>query len=423
MSWIPLNMKVRYPIGVLKWVPVVAVVTVCLSQCTVFSQIRAESQNVNDVTPDKAGHQEQPSHLHKIVEIELVDKEIVKGRLCLPEADSDLPVKTLVIFVQGTGPGTYLTKRKRGGKTFNYFDYFAKQFNDLGIAFFSYNKRGVTNGETPPGFDEVDREKFRKVIPSVEVPDLGTIIDSLKKNARLTNCNVVLLGHSEGTVIAAMAAETFPDKIDAIFLAGYAHENMYDIIAWQHSGNASMIKINPIFDTDKDKKISKEEYESDEERVANFRKGAMQGADFEVLDFSKDGFITAEDFGARMKIMHKILLHNIAKENEDWVWKNYVRVSIPWLREHFSLEPNKSRLPRLELPIYIFHGNDDPHVEVEGVRDLKRRFTAIGKTNLQTFIFEDHDHQLNFGEWFRNGELSEGYAKLFEIAEALDEQE
>ena len=360
------------------------------------------------------------SHLHEIVEIELADKERLKGRLSLPHSETESPVETLFIFVHGTGPGTYLTKRKRGDTTFNYFDYYAEEFNDLGIAFFSYNKRGVTNGDTPPYFDKVDREKFRRAIPSVEVSDLGVIIDSIKRNKRLADCNIVLLGHSEGTMIAAMAAKAFPDKVDALFLGGYAHENMYDIIAWQNSGHASMLKINPIFDADKDGKISKPEYESDDKRVANFRKGAMQGAGFAVLDFSKDGLLTAEDFGARQQVMHKMLLYNIAKENEDWIWKNYFRVSIPWLQEHFSLEPNKTRLTRLDLPIYIFHGSDDAHVPAEGVRDLERRFTTLGKTNLQTFIFKDHGHNLNFGEWVLNDEKPAAYTKLFEVAKQLD---
>jgi hypothetical protein len=62
------------------------------------------------------------------------------ARLCLPEG----PVKTIVFAIHGTGPNTYLNKRSG----FNFYDVMAEGFCSQGVAFFSYNRRGVEVGDT-----------------------------------------------------------------------------------------------------------------------------------------------------------------------------------------------------------------------------------------------------------------------------------
>lgn len=360
-----------------------------------------------------------------ILDIPLADGISIQGRLILPTADggapSQAPVRTLVIYVHGTGPGTYLTKRPLGaGKTFNYFDVRAEAFTKRGIGFLSYNKRGVTNSEDPPWFDAVDREVFRTVVPLTEADDLSAVVRTLKKNDRLTNTRIMLLGVSEGSIVAALAAERHPDLIDAIILTGYCHENMYDVIAYQFQGHGSMLAIGPIFDTDDDGAISRAEYDSIDERVSRYRNAVMQGATFDLLDANDDGVLTAADFAIRQKVMHNMLLHCVETGNEEWIWNNYFRISIEWLRAHFALEPNKTRLLRLELPIYVLHGEDDAHVPADSVRDLQRRFRALGKANLEAHIYEDHDHNLNFMEWLTTGEPPEGIRQLLELVETFD---
>ena len=181
-----------------------------------------------------------------------------------------------------------------------------------------------------------------------------------------------------------------------------------------------MLKINPMFDRDDDGKISREEYESNDERVARSRRAVMQNAPFDLLDATKDGVLEAADFAIRNKPMHAMLLNCVKSNNEEWIWNNYFRISVPWLREHFALEPNKTRLLRMDLPIYILHGEDDAHVDAKNVKDLEERFKVMGKTNLESHIFADHDHDLNFMQWVMTGEPLEGIAKLLEIAAAFD---
>ncbi len=401
----------------------------------------AQQGETGDTSPADAKQPEPteaafaPDFAQEIVDITLSDGVVTRGRLTLPppptEDDNEgagdeahgtpAPVGTLVIYVQGTGPGTYLLNRDFGNGPVSYFDPFAQAFADRGIAFFSYNKRGVTNSDTPPWYDAVDREAFRQVVPDTEADDLATIVESLKQHTQLGDARVVLIGWSEGTVVAALAAERRPDLIDAVMLAGYAHENMFDVIAYQFEGHGSMLKLNPVFDADGDGGITRDEYESDDESVARWRRGMMQDAPFDVLDVSKDGVLKAEDFAALNKPMHVMLLDNIEQNNEDWIWDNYFRVSIPWLHGHFALEANKTRLLRMDLPIYIFHGADDAHVPAAGVEDLESRFKTLGKTNLEARILADHDHDLNYVEWVRSGQMTEGIRAIIEAAEAFNE--
>lgn len=126
----------------------------------------------------------------EIVTIPLFDAAFAQGKLQLPAEAGR--IKTVVIYIHGTGPGTYNNHRKIGSKEFNYFDLFGEEFNRRGIGFFTYSKRGVEFGDEAPLFDKVDREKFRQVVPSVEVKDIGSMITFLRKQPRLKNAKVIL---------------------------------------------------------------------------------------------------------------------------------------------------------------------------------------------------------------------------------------
>lgn len=354
----------------------------------------------------------------EIIKVKLFDNEILTGKLQLPPNTGK--IKELVIYVHGTGPGTYLNRRVIGGVDFNYFDVFAEEFNRRGVAFFSYNKRGVEVGEKPPNFETVDREKFKKVVPSIEVKDIAAAIKFLKKDKRLKRAKIVLLGWSEGSVVASMVAEDKKTRVDALFLAGYVHKNMLDIIKWQYSGASSMLILKKAFDKNADGNITTAEYESEEQSAASMRKGRLQNTDFEKLDVNKDDLINAKDFGQLAKPRYDLIMEKIVANDEEWIWNNYFRVSIGWLNEHFKLEANETRLLRQKIPIYIFQGEDDANTPVEGVYDLKDAFAKNRKKNLKTFVFKDHDHDLNFLYWAIRKKMPEGIAKIFEVSEELN---
>jgi hypothetical protein len=89
------------------------------------------SASCNDVLYDASS---------EIIEIVSFDGYTINGRLSMPEGQRD--VSKLVIFINGSGANTYLNRRPG----FNFFDIFADEFQNLGIAFFSYSTRGVDLG-------------------------------------------------------------------------------------------------------------------------------------------------------------------------------------------------------------------------------------------------------------------------------------
>ena len=354
----------------------------------------------------------------EIVKVKLADREIMTAKLNLP--DSVTPVKQIVIFVHRTGPNTYLNRRKVGSIEFNYFDIFVEEFNKRGVGFLAYNRRGVTLSDKPPTFESIDQGKFAKAVPSVEVDDIGSLVSSLKRQTRFKNTKITLLGWSEGTIIAALAAEDKRIPIHALLLAGYANDNMYDLIKWQFSGANSMLNLGPIFDANRDLRISMEEYNTSEAQAAQVRTTTMKDTKFEQLDLNNDGFITKDDFGQMMNGRYDQLMTAITKGDSNWIWDNYFHISMPWINAHFALEPNKTRLLRLDLPIDIFQGTNDANTPVEGALDIQKRFSIQKKSNLKVHIFEGHGHDLNFFDYINQKQVSAGHRAIFDAAERLN---
>ncbi|MDC0230935.1 hypothetical protein OAK19_03130 [Aureispira] len=353
----------------------------------------------------------------EIIDFRLQDGEIIKGKLSLPEGSES--VSHIVLYIHGTGPNTYLNKRGNADQNFNYYDMFAEEFNKAGIGFLSYNRRGVTMSETPPMYDKVDSLKYAKYSPKTEANDVESIIRQLKKYGNFQKTKIILLGWSEGTIIASMIAERKIVDIDALMLCGYANENLFDIIKWQLNGASSMISVCQCFDSDDNKFIDRGEYESEEKVAAYCRKELFGGVDFSLLDKSQDSILDARDFKIQTEPYYKMLLEKTEAGDNNWIWNNYFKITSQWLKQHFALEANKTRMLRLELPIYIFHGTSDANTAVEGVYDIEKRFKSTGKTNLKCQVFEKHDHDLNFTSWLKNKELPEGIKAIFEQARKI----
>ncbi len=353
----------------------------------------------------------------EIINVPLRDGEMLTGRVALPELSDH--VKELIVFVNSSGPHTYIDHRKAGNKEFNYFDVFAEEFTKRGIAFFSYNRRGVYLGNKPPYYDSIDAAKYKKYLPAIERDDLLDVIKTLKKDKRFKKSLVVLLGWSEGTVLATLIADQKKSGVDALFLAGYCNDRMLDIIKWQHSGEPTIRFHGQFFDKNEDDIITRLEYQSSEDRASRYRANALRNTPFEVFDVNKDTLLTKEDFAAMVKPRLDALLQAYEKQDDAWIWNNYFRISSAWIKAHDELEPNSSRMLRLNIPIFIFHGTHDASTPIAGVYDIESRFKDARKKNLSVYTFKNYDHDLNFAQWVVRGTESEGISKMMEVAAAL----
>lgn len=354
-----------------------------------------------------------------IMEIKSFDGYILKGRLTLPEGAKN--ISKLVIYVNGSGANTYLNRRIG----FNYFDTFADEFCNLGIAFFSYNTRGVGLGNNPPMFNDINDEEYKTYLPLNSVEDIYYMINALKENEHLKDCKVYLLGWSEGSIIAPLVAEKYPSVVDGLFLAGYPNQNVKDILAWQNTGGPSMAWYRAHFEADEQGRISKTAYEADPKNVIA---SVLQNATFESIDNNNDGFISEEDFAAIWKnvVGYSLdeILSAVEKRDDEWIRNNYGGGLIPltsgWFLEHFGLRSNMEVLPGLNLPIYIFHGMIDQNSDVREVYKINEKFNELGKTNLIINVFENHNHALNYADIIQNKEISAGIQAIFDAIVAIE---
>lgn len=344
----------------------------------------------------------------EILKIKSFDGYTLTGKLDLPVNTTE--VSTLVIFVPGTGPNTYENHRLISGKEFNYYDLFAQELGKRQVGFFRYNTRGVDIGTQPPMYDSIDKAEYRKYTPENQAKDIEIMITELKKNAALKNAKVVLLGWSEGTIIAPLVAERNNVEISSLMLSGYCNIKMQDIIEWQLSGSSSMIFYCRYFDTNFDGVISKKEYLADPNKVVD----SIGGATFEQLDVNKDKKLTTSDFATLLADQKSKVLDAIAKGDDAWLWDNYCQITSEWLAGHAALEANKDRLPKLTIPVNIFHGVYDQNVPLQGVYDIYDACRAKNMTNINAFVFDQHDHDMNYIEYPFTNKISEGLTRIFD---------
>lgn len=349
----------------------------------------------------------------EILRMPSFDGVIIEGRLNIPAVNFK---NKIVIDVPSTGPLTYEIRRKIGRSTvFSFHDYFSDEFDKQGIAYFSYSTRYTIPDSIPPNYDKVDKEKFFSYTPSIKVKDLEEVIKFLRKDKRFATCQFILLGWSEGSVIASMVAERKLVPVDALFLAGTPSDDVYTTILWQHSGAASMINIRKFFDSNKDGIIQRSEYDNGDPRA----RARLGGLTFGQMDMNNDSILTTEDYRIKLQPRLKIILAAVEKKDDEWIWNSYFRIGTRWIMEHRTLEPNKTRILRLELPVYLFHGTNDANTPVEGILQMQKVAQELNKNNLHFFIFPNVDHTLEFLSWVINDTIPDGIKALFDQVEKL----
>ena len=348
----------------------------------------------------------------EIVRIPSFDQVIIEGRLHVPASGY---INKIVIDVPSSGPHTYENRRQLGRSTvFKYHDYFMDEFARRGIAYFSYSTRyTVPDSTTPPNYDKVDKERFFSYTPSIKVKDLEAVVAFLKKDSRLASSRFAILGFSEGTILATMLAERKRVSVDGLFLAGVPTEDTYSTIQWQLSGQSSMINYRRFFDTNKDKIIQRAEFEAADPRA----RARVGGKSFTELDVNADSVLTADDFQQILASYRQQVFAAIDANDNEWIWSSFFRVGAPWIKEHRAIEPNRTRILRLDLPIYLFHGTDDASCPVEGVVELQRRAQELEKRNIHVLVFPNHDHSLEFLGWVVTRSLPDGLKAVFDAIE------
>lgn len=350
-----------------------------------------------------------------ILDIPTYDGHSFQGRLCLPQGEET--VDKVVVYINGTGPNTYLNQRQSAPYRFLYFDYFADNFAQQGTAFFSYNTRGIQLSDTAP-FYTIDWDVYGAYTPQVIAKDVASMVEQLRMQPALKDAEIYLLGWSEGAIIAPLAVANEGVEVDALLLAGYPNDNMQDILKWQLDGPQTFFLYTIYFDALGSDQVTKEQYQADPYGVLTSLFG---GVSFEDTDVNGNGVIDLGDFTGNLRAqMHTQLLAAVEAGDTQWIRENFMELPAGWFQEHFKLGTTGDILSQItQTPIHIFHGTYDLNCPVQGVYDVQAQFEQLGLKNLTVEIFEGHNHDLNYDYWLATGQDSEGCLHIFDTVARL----
>ncbi len=160
----------------------------------------------------------------------------IKGILTVPQTNNKIPV---VLIIAGSGPTDKNGNSHLGVKA-NEYKMIADSLFNAGIACLRYDKRGV--GESVEAMKDQENLSFDDY-----VSDVVGLIKKLNEDSRFNK--VIVLGHSEGSLIGMIAAQKA--KTDKFISLAGAGDRVDVLITKQLSETSKelSIKAEPIFDS------------------------------------------------------------------------------------------------------------------------------------------------------------------------------
>lgn len=240
-----------------------------------------------------------PSLTETPISLDVTDASL-SGSLIVPK--SSIGKMPVVLIIAGSGPTDRNGNSSLGISANSYF-LLADELGKAAIATLRYDKRGVGESKTTKAMVNIHFEDF--------VNDADALIKQLKADPRFSK--VIVLGHSEGSLIGMLAAEK--EKVDAyISLSG--------------AGDA----IDKILEVQL-KNQSPEQYKLSINRLDSLKKG-----------------LTVK-----------------AAENDPLFRPSVQPYLISWLKYNPQIE-----IAKLKVPVLILQGTTDFQVSVGDARNLKK---------------------------------------------------
>lgn len=233
----------------------------------------------------------------------------------------DLKSQPLVIYIHGSGNVDRNGNQAGVNINANYIKQLADSLNIRGIAFYRYDKRTSNKENMKFVMNDLSFDSF--------VDDANLAINKFKDDDRFSS--ITLIGHSQGSLIAMLAAQKNVDKY--VSLAGIS-EDMGDFI------------INSY------KQVSQE-----------------------TSDMAKEQINELKETG-KIENVNPTLAHLFSKPNQPFF--------ITWMAYNPSEE-----IKKLDIPILIINGTKDLQVKVEEAKKLHE-----AKPKSQLVLIENMNHVL-----------------------------
>lgn len=288
------------------------------------------------------------------------DRLVLNAVLTRPLADATA-ARTGIVLLHGSGAtdmdqtvGPEITATGRTEKPLRAL---AWRLAREGFVVLRYNKRGV---------DVDPRQNDPQVLETATlfdlVSDARAAVQLLRSTGRVPPNRIVLVGHSEGSVIGSLVAERDSGIAGLACLAPLAR-NLRDILHFQ------LVT-----------------------RVVDWT--------WKLVDANGDGRLTPDEIAAAPR--YRIPLDRLDADGDGAIgsfelerglesaWERFAATQAqasPWMHDHFALEANLTRFARLTIPVQLFHGEADAQTPLAESQLLARALAgrACGPATLDTF--------------------------------------
>lgn len=327
----------------------------------------------NDPPTLKRPQTPQPPFPYLIEEVEYMNKKSgykLAGTLTLPYTTSPCPA---VVMISGSRAQDR-DETIFGHKLFWVIaDYFARN----GIAVLRVDDRGV--GGSEGNISDATSKNF--------AGDVLAGVDFLKTRKEIDSDNIGLIGHSEGGLIAPIAATSSVDIAFFVMMAGpgmVGEQILYE-------QNALALRAAGI-----------PEMQIKQSRMVNQRI-------FEIIRTEPDSVQTLEQLRT---ILSQGFYPGMNDEMKAAVDAKIAGVNNNWFRYFLTYDPQPT-LQKVTCPVLAINGEKDVQVPVSNLDSIKSALTNGGNTNITTIAFENLNHL------FQNCETGSA-AEYSQIEETID---
>jgi uncharacterized protein len=282
----------------------------------------------------------------KEIEVMVHGEFPLAATLTIPEGENQK--YPLVVMVHGSGPTDRDSNAK--GMPMNIFKQLSEVVVSEGFASIRYDKRGV--GESKGDFYETGVHDL--------INDAQAVVEFAKKHPNIDGENVILLGHSEGSIIAPYVYEKV--AVDGMILLAGTAEPLAETMTWQ-----------------------REEIMKDIRSVKGFQGWLLRllKVDEKITKMNDD--------------LTKILLGTDAPV----IKYKGKKINAKWNREHIHFDVSKP-LQKVTCPVLAITGTKDVNVKVNDVEKIK----ALVQGECETQIIQDMTHLL------RKTEVEYSFSKI-----------
>ena len=270
---------------------------------------------------------------------------VLKGKLAVP--DNYGPKTPVVVLIHGSGPSD-MDESLPGamtatGKRTAIFNDISDSLVNSGFAVFRYNKRGVLGWDVQSEKPIVDENVYAANTVDDLVQDVVIVLRYLRSEPQFSKRPIILLGHSEGTMLAPLAAQSI--DVNGLVLLG-AMARRLDAIIYYQDVTRSLDWCSSILDKNNDGFITPEEAAQEPRLHLNFT----------LMDADKDSRLSMTEIKNALESKHQEDIEKLS--------------SNPWFLSHVKAEPNSQVLPKFPGPILILQGEEDRQTPMQEVKLL-----------------------------------------------------